>query len=302
MKRVICLILAFLLVVSLCACSAQDSNSDSSKDPTESGVEAGKTETQELEQAEQIPAETVENQVLLDDSGVKITATGFDKSGWFGAELKVQIENNTEKSLTFQVRDVSVNGYMVETMFSSDVAAGKKANDSITFSSSDLQACGIETFADMEFYFHIFDESWETYLDTDTVQVKTSAADSYTYSFDDAGDELYNGNGIRIVSRGVSDEDSIFGPALVVFIENTSGKNITVQTRDTSVNGFMVDTIFSPELCDSKCCVDGITFMNSSIEENEIEIIEEIELSFLIFASDNWETVVDTDPIVVKAQ
>ncbi len=305
MKKIVGLILSLALFASFCACSAEESGSTPSEAPAlseapvVSNAGGDKVETKE---PEQLSGETVENQVLCDESDVKITATGLDKEGLFGPELKVQIENNTEKKLTFQSRNASVNGYMVETMFSSDVAPGKKANDSITFSSSSLQACGIETLADMEFSFHVFDESLETYLDTNTVQIKTSASDSYVYSFDDSGEELYSGNGIRIVSKGVSDGDSIFGPSLVVFIENKSGKNVTIQTRDTSVNGFMMDTIFSSEICDGKYAIDGITFMNSSIEESGIESIEEIECSFHIFGTDDWETIEDTESIVVKAK
>lgn len=88
----------------------------------------------------------------------------------------------------------------------------------------------------------------------------------------------------------------------MVFIENKSGKNVTIQTRDTSVNGFMMDTIFSSEICDGKYAIDGITFMNSSIEESGIESIEEIECSFHIFGTDDWETIEDTESIVVKAK
>ena len=37
------------------------------------------------------------------------------------------IENNSDKNVTIQVRDVSVNGFMVESSMLEDVMAGKKA-------------------------------------------------------------------------------------------------------------------------------------------------------------------------------
>lgn len=247
--------------------------------------------------------ETVAEQVLVDEDGILIKATGFEKKGIFGPELKLLIENGTEKDFTVQVRAVSVNGYMVETLFSEDVAAGKKSNSKISFSTNDLKSCGIDKIADMEFSFHIFSlENMETYLDTELIKVETSLADSYIYTFDDSGDEIYNGNGVRIVSKGFSDKDSIFGPSLVVFIENKNDESITVQVRDVSINGYMVDTIFSSEVSAGKHAVDGITAMNSSMDENNIEKIEEIEFSFHIFSTDDWNTIEDTAPIVVKAK
>lgn len=250
-----------------------------------------------------VPAgeEEVSEQVLLDESGIVITAEGIERKGTFGANLKILIENNSEADVTVQARNSSVNGYMVDTMFSCTVAAGKKANDSITFLSSDLEACDIETIADMEFSFHIFNDSWETVLDSDLVKVNTSAAETYTYGFDDSGSELHNENGVRIISKGFSDDQSIFGPGLVLFIENTTGKDVTVQVRDVSVNGFMVDTMFSEDVTADKCAVTAITVMSSSLEENGIDKIEEMEFYFHVFESDSWATIFDTDKVVVSA-
>ena len=274
----------------------QEGQNDSSK------KHSGETSVADNQTPIKASEETVEEQTLLDESGITIKTKGFDKKGIFGPELKLLIENNTEKDLTVQVRSASINGYMVETIFSSDAAAGKKANDEISFMKDDLEACGIETIADMEFSFHIFSlENLETYLDSELIKVETSSAGSYTYTFDDSGDEIYSGNGIRIVSKGFSNKDSIWGPSLVVFIENESDQSVTVQVRDVSINGYMVDTIFSSEVSAGKRTIDGITAMNSSIEENSIESIEEIEFFFHIFTTDGWKTIEDTAPIIVKA-
>lgn len=242
--------------------------------------------------------ETITETVLVDESGVKITAKSLDKSGWFGPELKVLVENNTDKALTVQTRSSSVNGYMVSTMFSADVAAGKKSNDSITFTGSDLKAAGIETIADMEFSFHVFDsESWDAYLDTDLIQLKTTAADTYAYTYDDSGDVIYDENNIKVVAKGLVEDDSVFGPTVVLYIYNGTDKTITVQTRDDSVNGFMVSTSCSAEVTPGKHAIGSVTFFSSDLEENEITQITEYEFSLHIFDFASWETIGDSEPI-----
>ena len=40
--------------------------------------------------------------------------------------------------------------------------------------------------------------------------------------------------------------------------------------------------------------------MESSLEENGIEEITEIELSFHIINSDTWDKIVDTDPVQIN--
>ena len=123
MKKLLVLILAALLLTS-CVASTGETTPVSSVETTASAAVSAEV--------------TVAETVLLDEAGVKITATGFDSDAFLGPELKILIENNADKNLTIQTRSASVNGWMVGTSISKDVAAGKKANSGITFMSSDL--------------------------------------------------------------------------------------------------------------------------------------------------------------------
>ena len=247
------------------------------------------------------PQATIEETVVLDRDGLKITAKSLATDDIFGPGIKLLIENNSDKSVTVQARNASVNGYMVETMFSTDVAAGKKANDTLTFMSEDIKTAGITTIADMEFSFHVFDStSWDTIFDSEPVRLETSAAEGYTYSFDDSGNKVYDENGIEIVVKGLSEDGSWLGPAVIVYVYNSSNRDFTVQARDVSINGFMVDPIFSSDVVAGKHAVDTITFMSSELEENEIESIESIELAFHVFSMDTWDTIVDTPTVTIN--
>ncbi len=300
MKKTSTIILALILTVSLTACV---SYSPEEVNPPSDVVIGNDTDDIHQNGQNEVPEEapSITQTVLVDEAGVKITAKSLDADSLFGPEIKLLIENNSGKDLTFQCRNASVNGYMAETMMSVDVANGKKANDSLTFMKSDLEMCGVDIIADMEFSFHIFDsEDWDTYLDTSTIQLKTSAADTYKYTYDDSGDLACNGNGVRIIIKGLADDASIFGPSIVVYIENNSGESITVQTRDVSINGFMVDAIFSCDVAAGKRAVSAITFMDSDLEENEITSINDVDLSFHIYDADSWETIVDTEIVNIS--
>lgn len=268
---------------------------ETKKEAAETAAETKAAET-EAPKAE----DSIEEQVILDEQGVKITAKSLDKSGIMGPAIKLLIENESGQDITVQARDVSVNGYMVDTVFSADVVNGKKSNDTLTFSSSDLKSAGIDTIADMEFSFHVFDTgTWDGILDSDLIQIKTAAADSYEYKFDDSGEVAYEGNGVKVVIKGLNEKDSIFGPGVVVYISNESDNAITVQSRDVSVNGFMLDPIFSADVAAGKHAIDSITFMSNQLQENEIENIEDIELSFHIYDAKSWDTIEDTDTVKI---
>lgn len=247
------------------------------------------------------PEVTIEEVVVFDQGGIKITAKSFNANGTFGPEIKLLIENDSAKSITVQSRKTSVNGYMIETMMSADIAAGKKANDSLVLMRSDLEAAGIATIADIEFSFHIFDsETWDTIIDSDMVRIETSAAEGFTYSYDDSGNQIYNDNGVEIVVKGLSESGSWLGPSVVVYIRNSGSRDITVQARDVSINGFMVESVFSSDVAAGKHAIDAITFLSSDLESNEIESIESIELSFHVFDMDSWDTIVDTSPVTIN--
>lgn len=299
MKRKIALFFAIVLAMSLSACGGTSDNEV--QEPSNVTTENGSVDAQQGESEETPVSEaTIDEAILVDKSGVKITAKSLETEGIFGPEIKLLIENNSGQDLTFQCRNSSVNGYMVETMMSVDVVNGKKANDSITFMSSDLEMCKITNIADMEFSFHIFNtESWEDYLNTEKIQIKTSIADSFNYTYDDGGDVAYEGNGVKIVVKGLVEDESLLGPGIVTYIENTGDRDITVQTRDVSINGFMMEGLFSCDVVAGKRAVDTITFLASDLEENSITSIDEVELSFHVFNVSSWETIADTTAVKI---
>lgn len=266
---------------------------------------ADKTESKATKQpaakATKEPSISIEEAVLLDQNGIKITVKSLNTNGIFGPELKMLFENSSEQNVTIQARNTSVNGYMIEPMMSVDIASGKKANDSMTLSSSELERAGIKTIADIEFNFHVFNsDSWNDLFNSDTIKIETSAAKDYQYSFDNSGDQVYNSNGIEVVIKGLSKEDSWLGKEIVVYISNESSKNVTIQVRDVSVNGFMVDPIFSCDVTAEKHAVDTITISSTDLEKNEIKDIESIELSFHIFNADTWDTIADSPTVTIN--
>lgn len=306
MKKYLALILSLAMTFVLVACGGSPEVTKEATSVTSGGETVSSNSTTPTDSTTSTPAttstsETVEEQVLLDESGFKITLKSLDKGGVFGPEFKMLFENESGKDVTVQANNVSVNGYMIDNMMSVDIANGKKANDSLTLSRTALETAGISTIADCEFSFHIFDSgSWNDILNSAPVTIKTSAADGYTYTFDDSGHVAYEGNDLKIVIKGLAENSNIIGPSIVVYVENNSSKDITAQVRNISINGFMVDAIFSSDVKAGKHCIDTITFMNNDLEKNDIATIENVELSFHVFDMNSWNDIVDTDPITIN--
>ena len=245
--------------------------------------------------------EAIDEAVIFDQEGIRITAKSIDRSNLFGPELKLLIENDSGTGITVQTRYASVNGYMVETMMSADVANGKKVNSGLVFSNSDLKEAGISTIADMQFCFHIFDaNTWDTIIDSRPIDIQTAEAQTYNYTFDNSGVTCYNENGIKIVAKGLAQDTSLFGPSVLVYIENNRSDAITVQVRDVSVNGYMVESMFSSDIAPGKKSIDTITFLGSDLTENGITDISEADMYFHIFNAVSWDAIVDTAPVTLR--
>ena len=239
---------------------------------------------------------------MVDQDGIKITALEYVKDSIWGDGIKVLIENETDKDVMVGCNALIVNDYMINDLFASEVAAGKKSNETIYLSSSELKAAGIDTVGRIEIYFHVYDtDSYDKIFDSDCVTIETSAIDSIDTTANDEGTELYNDGGIRIIGKTV-DENSFWGTAILLYIENQSGNNVGISVDDLSINGFMFTPYFSTTVYDGKKCIDDITIMSSELEENGIESIDEVELKFRVYNSDSYETIAESDPITFSAK
>lgn len=301
-KKLLVFLVFVMMIVFVTSCS--NSNEPDKMAVEKSNVEADLLDSvsQEDEPAKIDSAEEVEveEQVLFDQDDIKITLKSLKDDSIFGPSLQVLVENNSEQSIIVQTRDSSVNDLMVETMFSANVAAGKKANDSITFMSSELEQAGISTIQNIEFKFYIFNaDTWSEVLESEVITIETSADKSFVQDYDDEGVLVLDEKGIKMVIKKVNSSDSFWGTDVYVYIENNSDQDITIQSRDVSINGFMVSPIFSSDIVAGKKAFDSITFFENDLVENEITSIDNMELSFHIFESNGWNTILDTQPIEV---
>lgn len=244
---------------------------------------------------------TVEERVLLDQDGIVITLKSLDTDGLFGADLKVLVENNGSRNIGVQARDSAVNGVMIDTLFSCEVAPGKKANDEVTLSSSDLEMASIETIKDIELVFHVFDsKTWDTIFDSEPITITTSADPAFVQIYDDSGFVILEQSGVKMVVKKMDSEESFWGADIYVYIENNGDEDVIVQTRDMSVNGFMIDAMFSPEVLSGKRAFDTITFLESDLKDNGITSIETLEFRVFVANADSWEQILESEPVTVS--
>lgn len=315
-KKLLCLSMAAAMAAGLCltGCGSDvqkeitttaetdaelDGAEETDTDLSESEEGAEEADEQETAAADNV---TIEEQVLFEQEGVKITATEYVSDSLWGDSINLLIENNSDKSVGIGCDALIVNNYMLTDFMSATVAAGKKSNESLTLSSTELEAAGIENVGQIEVQFHLFDpDTYMTNVTGEMAVIQTSEFANMDTTTDEEGTELYNENGIRIVGKYV-DENSFWGSAVLLYMENNSGKKVTVSCDDLSVNGFMITSFLYTNIYDGKKAIDEITLMSSDLEANGITSIEEVELVFNIVDADTYSTIATSDAVTFYAK
>lgn len=255
------------LLLAACSQAPQQETSSPTAAPAQEAASAqsaapSQAETVQDKTALFAPTATMEETVLVDESGIKITATNLAYTA-YSVKLGLTIENNTEQDLSFYSGTAvyscnSVNGYMMSGGYlNTDVTAGKKTNETVTFDTAELELMGIRDIADIEIGFQVEDSDYDDYLLTGPRQIKTSLADSYDYTADtyraavadgsalkqmgvtvlyDTEEELYSQKEVRILSQtlvGNADGDRV----LLVEVENGSAEGMGVFIGNGQLNG-----------------------------------------------------------------
>ena len=299
MSRILLALLLVFVMVFATACGGDGEikqpanvNGDSSGETNGTGTNNDSGSTDE--------EVTIAETVLYEADGIKVTAKSL-ADGLLGTEVKLLIENDSSKNILITSSSVSANGYMMPTAaLYAEVAAGKKANESLTLMSSELDQCGIETLAEMQFYLQIQDpETWETIKTTDLITLATSAT-GYTQPVDDSGDVLYNENGYKIVCKGLK-QDIIWDGTVVFYMENNSNKAVSIYAENVSVNGFMQEVGLWSDLRPSTKMIDGMSMIDlSDLEITNIDEIKTIEFNLRIVDAETWEDIVTTDAMTLN--
>ena len=125
----------------------------------------------------------------------------------------------------------------------------------------------------------------------------------YVQPDDFEGLTVLDKDGVKITILGLVEDVSYVssvGPGIFVYVENNSENNITIDTEKESVNDFMISGRFDCVVPKGKKAIDYIVFKSSELEENGIDKIEQVELIFNISSTDDFRTILDTEPITLN--
>ena len=314
MKKFMSFLLSALLVLSLAACEsnggARNNDSESSvsstaSSETESSAAATEEATATPEPIEEPSAQpTLEETVLLDEGGIKVTATDLTDYGLGGVpDLKLHVENNTDGDITIQTSEyAAVNGCMIREIASIQASAGDSADDTVMFLDDEFEKAGIETVSDIKLAVRAIDADWNEICASDYVTIKTSAYGTVENPAVD-GDVLYDEGGVKVVLLGTEEEedfDFYFPTYVKLYIENNSEQDITVKTLDFKANGEVTQCNLNAELLAGTRQFTELRLDADSCTQNGITELKDLSFYFSVCDLMTWNEITKSDTVTLE--
>ena len=190
---------------------------------------------------------------LYDKDGVSLISEAIVKDEEDNDILFLEFKNDSEKLVFTEVTVISVNGLVTEKQTLPDkyaVGSGKICAAKLSFSGlmdkNLWEAYGIKEIDSVTFDLRILDEDEEEIGSADNISITAPDSDN---GFDNSGDEIYNKNDFRIISKKAVDHSSkyIDRMYLCLLAENNGTDDIVISgVKDSfSLNGYKVNFYIS---------------------------------------------------------
>ena len=303
MKRMICLILALAMILTLAACGTKEEPVVTTA--TEVTVEideavAPEATTEEVIETTEAPVTVYETTdvVLLDNESCTFTVGAASDNELAGMQVEVTCVNKTQESLDFAWNNVSVCGIMYDPMWSVTVAAGETLVSQVEIDTYALETMDIHEVDEITFQLSVVSsENWmdapyaedyftiyPTGLDADTViyPVREEVASEVV---------LVDNENLTFIAEFVEEQDLYY--VVRCYIVNKTQETLMTGWENVTVNGLAVDPFWTTLIAPGKSAYAQVQFATSDLQGLGIETVEEIAFNLMAYNEADWTELVN---------
>lgn len=245
---------------------------------------------------------------LYDQNGISIVSSALCVNKDDEAVLLLEIVNGSNETVDVTTSQVSVNGLGVYSgTWSVDmINPGKTCIATLSLSdmaNGMLTEYGVKEVGTVSLSMS-FKNSDGNDISTPTDLTITNP--DAKVKFDSKGDEIYNDNDIRIISKGIVKDNSEYSDDLylLLLVENNSANPIVLDDvyDSFSINGYMMDASMDyTEVKNNTSSVVPIKLWSTYLEENDITSPEEINsVEFSVEINNNHDKEIDKPTLNIE--
>lgn len=248
-----------------------------------------------------IKIEQYKEESLFDQAGVKILSSALLSYGDEKLE-RLEVENTSDANIALSIDDIAVNGLTVTSgtwtyVFINGHHKGFiDLEFSTLLSSFNSDALGIDDINAISFTAQVRD--WNDNTLSEPAEVSMNLGNGEASAYDDSGQEVYNQNGIQIISKGVTNGTHSYDEDLhlLFIIRNTTSAEIVVvvDSDSVSVNDTMIDSMGDYLVVPAGATTTAdVSLDNDSLARSQISKPEDIKKASLKFKmrDENYNTI-----------
>lgn len=288
----ICAVCVLALTVLFTAGCSSKKSEEKNTAAAETAAPAGLTEQME------------EDQVLLDEAGLKITANQMFYDDAYGKGVRLTLENHSGKILIFDCKSIYVNGFAeVEDTFAEVLNTDETKKVDVFLDTMELEAYGIDQIGEVGFRFDFYTpQTYEKYLTPDVIGFQTSACGDMPEKMEFAGkDVLYEDENVTLRAIYTAKSD-IYQNALTVYVENHTDRELMLVCRNVSVNGKDIGQRMVTQVQGQKVMLSHTVLSEDILAAAGIETVEDIHMSFELYSGPEATPLGETSDMQVEIQ
>ena len=308
MKKLLAVVTVVCIVLGLLGGCRESSENAGTKATEEIALPPQETENTELKEetpttmATEAPEKiTIEETVIYDENGIKITARSvFETESAFHLTLK--LENHSDKKASFYLSHCILNGFSVMGRYGNlEAEPGTEDITSVAFENADMEFLGRKYWGTYDIATIVGANAELTVEDTVIpvpFSLVTSAGVDYEPSFDDSGEILYEKDGITVIYKEVIETTE--GDALTLLVINETGKDFVLESVEEFVNGTEMglplwDYVFRDAI---SCCY--IILSPDSLEHHGINKVETVRFALIMSNTETFRMFAKSDAIEIS--
>ena len=260
-------VILFLVAASLlsgCATNATLGGTPASASSSQGAVSAqgaqpsSPTVSQDSAKGEGFTSASVNEQVLFEQEGVKVTLNSLDTAAGSDAALLLTVENSSDIDVSVYPTFTAVNGYMVTATDIIEAHVGETVEGRFTFVGDSLREFGITDIAKIQLCLGIAAANAQgmasSSYTSSPMTIETSLFGQTDLSCTDKGTLTWSGGGVRVY-QGEFVQDKGHGiAALPLWVVNETDEPLVFNYSLAGINGLSVEGYHSEQLAAGARC------------------------------------------------
>ena len=241
-------------------------------------------------------AKIQEGQVLYQDHDLVITTDSIE-ADYESVYVVLDIRNNSDTPISLICETSTINGYLIDNGFMTDIDAGDETIAGMTFSNTALNMCGITRITDISFSLSAFTYvDYEFLFETPMMSIETDLKGRSEQAVNTAGTVIYDSSDFQLIAKGFARDGEDNDVLVLMAVNNLSDPvNISLLEGEAEIDDETCTSSFSKIMPANAKAIFTVYFLDS--EGEAIGAIGTVKAAFSITNANTWK-MIETTPVI----